>query len=192
MPADVDEPIEVTAYDPWWPSWYAEDAAEIGRALGGRLRAIEHFGSTAVMALAAKPIVDILVAPAEWPLALRDQSDLGSLGYEYLGEAGVPGREYFRRRRHHHPTNLSVVRWDGPLWQDNVAVRDYLRSNPEVAANYARVKQRAWTEGARTLLAYSDAKGLHVAALAAAAREWQAANMPLQPTSGGGTRGDSR
>jgi GrpB-like predicted nucleotidyltransferase (UPF0157 family) len=171
MSADVDEPIELTAYDSRWPGWYTDDAMEIRRAFGDRLRAVEHFGSTAVVGLAAKPVIDILVAPMEWPLARQDLRVLESLGYEHLGEAGVPGREYFRRRAG-HATNLAVVRWDSALWQDNTAVRDYLRSHPKAAASYARAKQQAWADGARTLLRYSAAKSPYVNVLVADARIW--------------------
>lgn len=169
-PMSIDEPVEVAAYDPRWPTWYEDDAQEVRRALGDRLRAIEHFGSTAVIGLAAKPIVDILVAPVDWPLAAHDRRALESLGYEYLGEAGVPGREYFRRRRE-HATNLAVVDWDGPQWRDNLTLRDYLRSDPKAAAHYAQAKRQAVADGARTLLGYSAAKSEHVAALVANARE---------------------
>jgi GrpB-like predicted nucleotidyltransferase (UPF0157 family) len=167
----VDEPIEFTAYDARWPAWYAEDAVEIARALGARLQAIEHFGSTAVPGMAAKPIVDVLVALRSWPSDPEDRDALAALGYEYLGESGVPGREYFRRRRA-HSTNLAVVEWEGAVWADNLATRDYLRCHPGAALAYAGAKERAWAAGARTLLAYSAAKGAHMTALVGAARKW--------------------
>jgi len=49
MSVKIDEPIQVAAYDARWPDWYADDAAEVRRALGGRILAVEHFGSTAVV-----------------------------------------------------------------------------------------------------------------------------------------------
>jgi len=49
-----------------------------------------------------------------------------------------------------------------------------LRSHPEAAAGYAQAKQRAWADGARTLLQYSEAKRTHVAAVVANAKKWQA------------------
>src|SRR5262245_3759478 len=125
MNPDIDEPIEISAYDPRWVSWCAEDVEELRRVLGDRLRALEHFGSTAVVGLKAKPIIDILVAPAQWPFSSADRGVLETLGYEYLGEAGVSGREYLRRRGE-HATNLAVVEWGGPLWCDNITLRDYL------------------------------------------------------------------
>jgi GrpB-like predicted nucleotidyltransferase (UPF0157 family) len=173
MPADIDEPIEIVSYDERWPDWYADDAAEVRRVIGGRLLAIEHFGSTAVIGLVAKPIIDVLVALVEWPLTEDDRHALESLGYEYVGEAGVSGREYLRRRSP-HATNLAVVKRDGAVWRDNLAFRDYLRSHAEAAVMYAHAKQRAWADGARALLQYSEFKHTHVAAVLADAKKWQA------------------
>ena len=172
MLADLDESIAVTAYDPQWTSWYESDSAELRQTLGHRLRALEHFGSTAVAALTSKPIVDILVAPVHWPLSELDRDAVSALGYEHMGEAGVTGREYFRRRRA-HATNLAVVEFDGALWSDNLAIRDYLRAHPGVARRYGLTKLRAWHEGARTLLAYSESKREHVLELLDSARRWR-------------------
>lgn len=174
MDREIDEPIEITPHDPRWAARYARDAAELRRAMGERLRGIEHFGSTAVSGLLAKPIIDVLVAPVEWPLHPLDRRALEALGYEHLGEAGVAGREYFRRRVS-HATNLAVVELGGALWNDNLAIRDYLRAHPEVARRYGEEKQRAWEAGARTLLRYSAAKSGLVAQLAADAKRWRGA-----------------
>jgi GrpB-like predicted nucleotidyltransferase (UPF0157 family) len=169
---DVDEPVEVVDYDPRWPVWYGADAAELARALGSRLRGAEHFGSSAVPGLAAKPIVDILAASLEWPLTDEDRKVLEGLGYQYLGEAGVPGREYLRRRGQ-HATNLAVVESGGSLWRDNLVLRDYLRCHPNVAFSYGNRKKELWARGARRLLAYSAQKTPEVVALLDAAKKWR-------------------
>jgi GrpB-like predicted nucleotidyltransferase (UPF0157 family) len=82
---------------------------------------------------------------------------LAGLGYEDMGEAGVPGRCYLRRRGK-TDFNIALVRIGGPLWIANLALRGYLRTNPAAAAEYADGKQAAWESGARTLLPYSDRK----------------------------------
>ena len=168
----VDERIEVVPYDPCWPAWFAADADELRAALGQSLVALEHFGSTAVPSLAGKPIIDILVAPKVWPLPRSEREVLAHLGYEYLGEAGVPGREYLRRRTA-HSTNLAVVPHESPRWRDNLAFRDYLRSHAQAAQAYGETKRAAWEQGARTLLDYSRAKREVVAQLLTEACAWQ-------------------
>ncbi|WP_437725629.1 GrpB family protein [Sorangium sp. So ce861] len=169
---DIDEPIRVVEYDPRWPSWYTADADELSNALGDRIREVQHFGSTSVPGMAAKPIIDILVGPLEWPLAAHDRRALEALGYQHLGEAGVAGREYFRRRGA-HDTNLAVVEWGASLWRDNLLLRDFLRAHEDAAAEYARSKNEAWQSGARTLLTYSERKGHAVTALLIAAKRWR-------------------
>jgi len=61
-------PITLADYDADWPVLFAREAARIRAALGGRAVLVEHVGSTSVPGLAAKPIVDIV-------LAVPDSSD---------------------------------------------------------------------------------------------------------------------
>ena len=85
----LDEPIQVVDHDPRWSENYRADAAEIGDALARWKPALEHFGSTSVDGVAAKPIIDILVGLEQWPMAADVLEALQSLGYEYLGDAGA-------------------------------------------------------------------------------------------------------
>jgi GrpB-like predicted nucleotidyltransferase (UPF0157 family) len=57
--------IVICDYDPRWPEIFEAHATLIRAALGKTALAIEHIGSTAVPGLAAKPIVDILLAVAD-------------------------------------------------------------------------------------------------------------------------------
>lgn len=57
--------IHVLPYDPDWPRQATEALAALRRALGPRLAAAEHIGSTAVPGLAAKPVLDLMAAAAE-------------------------------------------------------------------------------------------------------------------------------
>jgi GrpB-like predicted nucleotidyltransferase (UPF0157 family) len=93
---------------------------------------------------------------------------LVELGYETLGEAGVPGRIHLRRRGS-RAFNVSVVPLQSDLWRDNLMFREHLRSNREARQRYADAKQRAVEAGCTSLLDYSDFKGPTVEKLAAQA-----------------------
>ena len=86
---------------------------------------------------------------------------LERLGYESLGEAGVPGRWALRKRDVAQSSNIAIVAHDGEWWKLNLAVRDFLRANADAARNYASAKWHAVSNGADMLLAYSDAKRGH-------------------------------
>jgi len=178
---NVDEPISICEYQASWPACFSEEAAAI-RGIPGIVN-VEHFGSTAVSGLPSKPIIDILVGVDVWPI---DEMLIGEfekkLQYQFCGEAEIAGRFYFRKRGERN-FNLAVVKWNGPLWNENLLVRDYLRVHPTEAADYAAHKLRAIDQGNRTLLAYSQYKNEFMANLLARARVWA---TPQQSAGGEG------
>jgi GrpB-like predicted nucleotidyltransferase (UPF0157 family)/catechol 2,3-dioxygenase-like lactoylglutathione lyase family enzyme len=161
---DLDEPIEIVEPRDDWATPFAAEAAALHGALGPLVLAVEHIGSTAVPGLVAKPIIDIQVGVAGPPELARVFAPLVALGYESLGQAGVPGRLYFRRRSA-HAYNVHVVAFGGVHWIANLALRDYLRANPSEAAGYAAAKRAAVAAGATSLLDYSEHKAAFLTAL---------------------------
>ena len=59
---DMAEEIEIAEYDTRWPARFVAEAEQIRRLLDTPFLEIEHHGSTAVPGLAAKPVIDMLVA----------------------------------------------------------------------------------------------------------------------------------
>jgi GrpB-like predicted nucleotidyltransferase (UPF0157 family) len=158
--ANIDEPVEITDHNPGYEGRYRAERDRLRLGLATASLKFEHIGSTAVPGLAGKPVVDLMLGapPAAWAALDELRPRILALGYEDLGEAGVPGRIYFRRRTKLRAFNLALVEHDGAHWRDNVALRDYLRKNPEAAAKYAEAKRAAVAAGATTLLRYSEAK----------------------------------
>jgi ribonuclease-3 len=165
----LDETVSLAPADPRWSELAAEEAARLRAALPDA--EVEHIGSTAVPGLEAKPIIDLLVGVRELANGVRLPD------YEAMGEAGVAGRLYFRRRG---PVsfNAQVVEHGSPLWQDALLLRDYLRAHPQESERYAEQKRRAIASGATTLLRYSDEKAAMVGELLERARRWAPASRP--------------
>lgn len=164
----MDEPVHVEESNPAWSAAADAVAAECRAALGDQAIAVEHIGSTAVPGLAAKPIIDVLVGvPPGRRTAVAQRLEMH--GWTRLGEAGVPGREYLRRRVGQH-ANVHVVDHGSALWQDDLLLREHLRRDADARRRYAAVKRRAAQE-APTLLAYSEHKAAVVAELLSEARE---------------------
>lgn len=174
MSIEVDEPVHVEEWKEAWHSAADAVTAECRAALGAEGLGIEHVGSTAVRGLAAKPSIDVLVGvlPGHRTAVAHR---LVTHGWTHLGEAGVPGREYLRRRFAQH-ANIHVVEHGSGLWQDNLLLRDYLRRSADARRRYSAAKRRAAQE-APTLLAYSRHKAAFVAQLLDEAKD-QAAETP--------------
>src|SRR4051794_15353366 len=60
-----DDVVTLAEYDPGWPASFQRERERIGAALGPRALLVEHVGSTSVPGLAAKPIIDVLLAVAD-------------------------------------------------------------------------------------------------------------------------------
>jgi GrpB-like predicted nucleotidyltransferase (UPF0157 family)/hypothetical membrane protein len=123
----------------------------------------EHIGSTAVPGLIAKPIIDFMAGygadtdPRAYFEVLREA------GYEHRGPQGVPRRELFvlgppSLRTHH----LNLVRAHDSFWRDHIVFRDRLRSEPDVAAEYAQLKQRLASRHSTDRAQYTAAKAAFV------------------------------
>jgi GrpB-like predicted nucleotidyltransferase (UPF0157 family) len=167
---NIDEPITVEPYNPAWVTQFATESVVLCHALAIEPARVEHIGSTSVVGMRAKPIVDIMLGLDSFPAPPAVSNRLRSLGYEALGEAGVPGRLYFRKRL---PTayNVQAVSFGSPLWKNNLLLRDFLTTHPVEARRYADEKQHAFDAGHRTLLAYSAAKASVLAEVLAAAHQ---------------------
>jgi GrpB-like predicted nucleotidyltransferase (UPF0157 family) len=101
---------------------------------------IEHFGSTSVPGLAAKPVIDLMAATEDVGLIAQHDDVLGDLGYQYF-DAGMPGRLfYFRDLDGRHTHHLHVVPVRDFTTRNELLLRDYLRAHPSDAARYAELK----------------------------------------------------
>jgi GrpB-like predicted nucleotidyltransferase (UPF0157 family) len=86
-------------YDPEWPFLFEEERDRPQSVLLSISRAIEHYGSTSVPGLRAKPIIDILIGTLPLTNWVRCKQLLESLDYDYAENAGVPGHYIFGRGR---------------------------------------------------------------------------------------------
>jgi GrpB-like predicted nucleotidyltransferase (UPF0157 family) len=162
--------ITVVEYDPGWPGRFEALRAEYAAAMaaaGVPVVAIEHVGSTSVPGLAAKPVIDldIVVREGDVPAA---SSVLVSLGFTPEGELGIPLRWAFREPERLAGTNTYVI-VDGCLsLRNHLAVRDVLRADPALRAEYAAVKRAAGARAAN-IDEYGQAKSATVQKILAAA-----------------------
>jgi len=169
---EIDEPVELAYYNSEWAKWFLEESESLKRLLGDDFKTIEHFGSTSIPGIYAKPIVDILVGIDPVPLNEKRRQSLVNDGYKYFGEAGVTGRFYFSKRGVRN-FNLAVVHWNGPLWRRNIVFRDYLRTHPRDARLYEKKKKAIVKEGSFHLFDYSDRKKPIISKLMKRAEDWE-------------------
>lgn len=157
--------IDLVPYDAAWTARFRLEHERLLKTLGDRAVRIEHIGSTAVPNLAAKPVVDILVA-VEDPRDPQLQRALGALGYDLVVDE--PGHRMYRPAT--MDVHVHVWHWDDPEVERHITFRDWLRRHPEDRDLYEHVKrkfaEREWSNRDE----YADAKTPVISAILRRAR----------------------
>jgi GrpB-like predicted nucleotidyltransferase (UPF0157 family) len=176
----LQDEVSIGPYDPAWPRMFEEEKRHLLDCLPSRLiRRIEHFGSTAIPGLAAKPIVDVLVEVVSLEeTKARIAPLLEAQGYDYFwrathGEDGPPFYAWFIKRnsagvRTHH---VHMVESEFEHW-DRLLFRDYLIANPETAKEYETLKLMLAREYQNDRVAYTKGKTEFVVRVTQVAKEY--------------------
>jgi GrpB-like predicted nucleotidyltransferase (UPF0157 family) len=158
--------VVIVDADPGWAEAFAALRDRILPAFVGMDVAIEHIGSTAVLGLAAKPVIDLVVVVPRATDVPDAIARLATLGYEHEGDLGVPGRETFRGELAGPAHHLYVSAADAPSLEAHRAFRDALRADPTRAAEYAELK-RALADSTDGREAYTTGKTAFIERVAA-------------------------
>jgi GrpB-like predicted nucleotidyltransferase (UPF0157 family) len=157
--------IVIVDYDASWPARYRLERDRVRRALGAAALRIEHIGSTAVPGLAAKPIVDLLVAVADADDERVIVPALESAGYQL--RVREPAHRMFRTPA--RDVHVHVWGHSDPEVARHLRFRDRLRQAPADRDAYERLKRelaaREWVD----MNEYADAKAPLIAAILARA-----------------------
>lgn len=162
---------KLVAYDPTWPAQAERILARLRLVAGERALRVDHVGSTSIPGMAAKNVIDV-------QLTVAGMVDADALA-EPLARAGFPALPDFTREQPHPPdldpehwrkrmaASADPARWanihlrvtGSPGWRIALLFPDWLRAQPEWAADYLRMKEAIAAEyAARDIPAYGDAK----------------------------------
>ena len=165
------DPIEIVPHDEIWAQRFVAWRNRLADALAGIGPRIEHVGSTAVVGLPAKPVIDIQVSVND----LEDEA-----GYVPPIEAlGVQLRSRDLEHRFFRPfsglsreVHVHVCTLGGEWERRHLLFRDYLRANAVARKAYANSKELASKQWSDDRVAYTDAKDHQIRELMVAAGNW--------------------
>lgn len=162
----IKEDVDIVPYNPVWPALYEQECQNLLSCLPRDLvKRIEHFGSTAVPGLSAKPVIDMLVEVTSLDQTRqRIVPVLEAQGYDYFwrpsfGDDIPPFYAWFikrnkngKRTHHIHMVEAGFEHWD------RLFFRDYLIEYPEIACQYGDLKEKLSKEHHHDREAYTQAK----------------------------------
>ncbi len=145
-PAEQVRQIEIVDPDAAWPGVFEMLRSRIDGALGDRVLAIEHVGSTSVPGLAAKPVIDIDLTVAD-----TDDEDAYVPALEALGFVLRVREPWWLGHRclvsPEPAANLHVWPPDSPEAARHRLFRDWLRADEADRQRYAAVKREVAADG---------------------------------------------
>jgi GrpB-like predicted nucleotidyltransferase (UPF0157 family) len=192
--------IIIEPYTPDWTQQFACESTNILAALQRFEPLIQHIGSTAVVGLPAKPIIDILLGLASLEELNKIIPVMQSLGYSYVSkyEDSMPNRRYFVKYSHSKQLpyipiidkttpdmwqagylpmfHVHSVVINSEFWERHIAFREYLRHHPKERDCYGIFKQELATQEWENGLQYSTAKHDFIQAMERTALEWYRKN----------------
>jgi L-amino acid N-acyltransferase YncA/GrpB-like predicted nucleotidyltransferase (UPF0157 family) len=162
----VQEEVVIVPYTSEWPKMFEEEKRHLFACLPHEIiKRIEHFGSTAIPGLSAKPIIDILAEVTSLEETKKVVVPiLIAQGYEYFwrpthGNDGPPFYAWFIKRdvhgnRTHH---IHMVESEFEHW-DRLFFRDYLSEHPRLLKEYQQLKLHTAEKFSQDRVAYTAAK----------------------------------
>jgi GrpB-like predicted nucleotidyltransferase (UPF0157 family) len=162
--------IRIVDYDTDWPRKFEAHARVISGALGRSALRVEHIGSTSVPGLAAKPVIDILVAVSDASDESSYLPQLEAAGYA-LRVREPDWNEHRMFRTPERDVHVHVYSAGCPEIERNLTFRDRLRRNGDDRMRYERTKRglaaREWPD----MNAYAEAKTEVIESILAASRD---------------------
>jgi len=134
--------VRLVPHDRRWARQFEEEKKKLEKILGTYVVAIEHIGSTSVPDLMAKPIIDIAVGVRTMKHGKRYVRLLEKARYFWRPNSGRLDQHILfakgdEKKRTHY---IHLFKYNGTIWKHDMAFRDYLRSHPSRARQYAKLK----------------------------------------------------
>ena len=149
--------VRLIESDARWEGLYEAEKARIVAAIGPHMLDIQHFGSTSIPGIKAKPILDILVGLPDFDTGKALVEPMIGLGYDYVGTDMVPDDHLFGLGEPRTHLVHGVVH-GGHHWNRNLRFRDQLRAQPSLAEAYEALKVDLAARFAGNRAGYTAAK----------------------------------
>ncbi len=158
-------PIEILPSDEKWLELFENEKILLAETLSNKVALrIEHFGSTAIPGLAAKPTIDILmeIDSTEKQKAFMIEK-MKTIRYDFIWRTDTPppymmfAKGYRADGKKEQTYHIHAAPKDHPLW-DRLYFRDYLKQNHEVAKEYEQLKIKLATKHKYDREDYTNAK----------------------------------
>ncbi|MEP1447664.1 MAG: GrpB family protein [Paraglaciecola sp.] len=135
--------IKIVPYNNTWPTMFDAEKRLLHSVIGEWVcGSIEHVGSTSVVGLSAKPVIDVMVGVKSLDESKPAIDVLVQKGYNYYPYKTEVMHWFCKPSPEFRTHHLHLVPYNSALWFERIQFRDHLRENPQVAEEYAALKHK--------------------------------------------------
>jgi len=120
---------------------YKEESEKIKNILDDIIIDIHHIGSTAIPRIKAKPVIDILVEVKDIEAVDQYNHKMEELGYEMMGEYGIPKRRFFRKGKNNRTHHIHIFQTGNEEIKRHINFKEYLIAHPDRRQEYSKFPQ---------------------------------------------------
>lgn len=138
--------VALCEHEKEWEIEAQNTVSRLKNILGAVARDIQHVGSTSILSIKAKPIIDIAVAVDDFSAILALEEELKREGFYYRPKSTLGEQLLFASGSHYDGTGdmqthfIHVVKTGSMDWINYINFRDYLNRTPSVAKEYEDLK----------------------------------------------------
>lgn len=140
------ETIKLYNHEKEWEREAQRTISRLHKILGAIAKDIQHVGSTSILTIKAKPIIDIAVSVNNFKDVLALEVELKNNGFYYRPNINIKDQLLFVCGSYYEGTGdlqthfIHVVLADSMEWINYINFRDYLNKTPAVAKEYEDLK----------------------------------------------------
>ncbi len=133
--------VEVVDYDSNWKNEFEKEAKRLSEPLKEYAMQILHVGSTSIVGLPSKPIIDIAVVVKDEEAMLACMKILEECGYNVKNKIAEKGEIFGKLLKGDIYThNIHVEIYGSENWENHVLFQRYLNEHPDYIKKYAELK----------------------------------------------------
>jgi len=165
--------VALCCHEKEWEENAAQTIKKLKALFGDAAVDIQHVGSTSIVHIMAKPIIDIAVAVNSFEAGKALIPALENAGVIYSPGNDEPEQMLFvcgdfeNDTRSHH---IHVVLQNSSEWVNYINFRDYMNANPDEAKRYEQLKQRLMEAYPNDRNAYTEGKAEYIQSILQLAR----------------------
>ncbi len=121
--------VRLSEFSEDWIRLFHEEANFLKTIFNDEIVRFEHFGSTSVPGMKAKPVIDMMCIVTSISKIDLFNDKMRSLNYDVAGDWGIPGRRLFRKGGENRTHHIHFYEINNPRIERHLVFRDYLKAS---------------------------------------------------------------